>query len=89
MAVAHAAGLSSSWHGHWPREDQGYTICMWQELPEQGWTRWNVFLGFKIGTANIQKINKSICIRVTFLVQFYLNYLESNVFTVVELPLPS
>ena len=34
-------------------------------------------------------MNKRIYILVDFFVQFYLNYLESNVFIVVELPLSS
>ena len=46
-----------------------------------------ILLGFEIGTANIQKINKGNCLLVAFLVEFYLNYLYSNVCTVVELPL--
>ena len=53
------------------------------------WLSSQIFWGFKIETANIRKINKSIWMLVAFFVQFYRNYLESNIFIVVELSLPS
>ena len=60
--------------------------CQIKTLLTFKWSRHDV-LSFKIGTADIRKSNKSNYMLVAFLVQFYLNYFQANVFTVVELPL--